>query len=148
MKLDTTATNSNSTQRIVSFQTSCCWRFTPAALSHHQHSLKDVLLANDLDNFHNFPPASHALHHVVLSLMSRLVHILSSSMLSFVSTSSKTVFVFSTRAPPAPLDQLPIRSIPRPFVSRLAIDQQSTCFRICVVDQSSTHFQNCRVSVV
>ena len=58
MKLGTTATNSNSTQRIVCFQTSCCWRFTPAA---QQHSLKDVLLGNDLGNFHNFPSAFHAM---------------------------------------------------------------------------------------
>ena len=123
-------TNSNSTQRTVSFQTSSCWRFAPAASSHHQHSLKDVLLGNDLDNFHNFPPASHALGHVVLSLMSRLVHIFPSSMLSFVSTPSVSIFVFSTRASSAPFDQSPIRSIPRPLVSRLAIDQPSTCFQI------------------
>ena len=56
--------------------------------------LRDVLLGIDPDNSHNFPPSSHALDHVVLSLMSRLVHIFSSSMLSFVSTSSMTVFVF------------------------------------------------------
>ena len=53
-------------------------------------------MGDDLDNFHNF---FHQLlmlriNHVVLLLMSRLVHIFSSMMLSFVSTSSLTVFVF------------------------------------------------------
>ena len=54
-----------------------------------------MLLGNDLDNFHNFFHQLLMLWiiHVVLSLMSRLVHIFS-SMLSFVSTSSMTVFVF------------------------------------------------------
>ena len=55
-----------------------------------------MLLGNDLDNFHNFFHQLLVLWiiHVVLSLMSRLVHIFSSTMLSFVSTSSLTVFVF------------------------------------------------------
>ena len=55
-----------------------------------------MLLGNDLDNFHNFFHLLLVLWiiHVVLSLMSRLVHIFSSTMLSFVSTSSLTVFVF------------------------------------------------------
>ena len=55
-----------------------------------------MLLGNDLDNFHNFFHQLLMLWiiHVVLLLMSRLVHIFS-SMLSFVSTSSLTVFVFS-----------------------------------------------------
>ena len=55
-----------------------------------------MLLGNDLDNSHNF---FHQLlmlwiNHVVLSLMSQVVHIFSSTMLSFVSTSSLTIFVF------------------------------------------------------
>ena len=55
-----------------------------------------MLLGNELDNFHNF---FHQLlmmwiNHVVLSLMSQLVHIFLLTMLSFVSTSSLTVFVF------------------------------------------------------
>ena len=55
-----------------------------------------MLLGNDLDNFHKF---FHQLlmlwmNHVVLLLMSQLVNIFSSTMLSFVSTSSLTVFVF------------------------------------------------------
>ena len=55
--------------------------------------LKDVLLRNDLDNFHNsfHQLLIHLIIHVVLSLMSRLFHIFSLSMLSFVSTSSMTV---------------------------------------------------------
>ena len=55
-----------------------------------------MLLGNDLDNFHNFFHQLLVLWiiHVVLSLMSQLVHIFSSTMLSFVSTSSLTVFVF------------------------------------------------------
>ena len=56
----------------------------------------EMLLGNDLDNFHNFFHQLLMLWiiHVVLSLMSRLVHIFLSTMLSFVSTSSLTVFVF------------------------------------------------------
>ena len=55
-----------------------------------------MVLGNDMDNFHNF---FHQLlmlwiNHVVLSLMSQLVHIFSLTMLSFVSISSLTVFVF------------------------------------------------------
>ena len=55
-----------------------------------------MLLGNDLDNFHNFFHQFLVLwiNHVVLSLMSQLVHILLLTMLSFVSTSSLTVFVF------------------------------------------------------
>ena len=55
--------------------------------------LKDVLLRNDLDNFHNsfHQLLIHLIIHGVLSLMSRLFHIFSLSMLSFVSTSSMTV---------------------------------------------------------
>ena len=55
-----------------------------------------MLLGNDLDNFHNFFHQLLMLWiiHVVLSLMSRLVHIFLSTMLSFVSTSNLTVFVF------------------------------------------------------
>ena len=55
-----------------------------------------MLLGNDLDNFHNFFHWLLVLwiNHVVLSLMSQLVHIFSLTMLSFVSTSSLTVFVF------------------------------------------------------
>ena len=56
----------------------------------------EMLLGNDLDNFHNFFHQLLVLwiNHVVLLLMSQLVHIFSSTMLSFVSTSSLTVFVF------------------------------------------------------
>ena len=55
-----------------------------------------MLLGNDLDNFHNFFHQLLVLwiNHVVLSLMSQLVHIFLLTMLSFVSTSSLTVFVF------------------------------------------------------
>ena len=55
-----------------------------------------MLLGNDLDNFHNFFHQLLVLwiNHVVLLLMSQLVHIFLSTMLSFVSTSSLTVFVF------------------------------------------------------
>ena len=55
-----------------------------------------MLLGNDLDNFHNFFHQLLVLwiNHVVLLLMSQLVHIFSSTMLSFVSISSMTVFVF------------------------------------------------------
>ena len=55
-----------------------------------------MLLGNDLDKFHNFFHQLLVLwiSHVVLTLMSRLVHIFSLTMLSFVSTSSLTVFVF------------------------------------------------------
>ena len=55
-----------------------------------------MLLGNDLDNFHNFFHQLLVLwiNHVVLLLMSQLVHIFSLTMLSFVSTSSLTVFVF------------------------------------------------------
>ena len=58
--------------------------------------LRDELLGNDLHNFHNFFHQLLVLwiNHVVLSLMSQLVHIFSLTMLSFVSTSSLTVFVF------------------------------------------------------
>ena len=58
--------------------------------------LRDVFQVNDLVNFHNFfhQLLMHWIIHVVLSLMSRLFHIFSLSMLSFVSTSSMTVFVF------------------------------------------------------
>ena len=56
-----------------------------------------MLLGNDLDNFHNFFHQLLVLWiiHVVLSLMSQLVHIFSLTMLSFVSTSSLTVFRLS-----------------------------------------------------
>ena len=120
------------------------------------------------------------INHVVLLLMSQLVHVFSSTMLSFVSTSSLTVFVFPqvwqsqsgccrcfasrTQAPrsriigskiahrpsntsiiafcsitqyPASIDQSSIRS----KISRLEMDQPSTCFQIRMIDQSSTHFQ-------
>ena len=55
-----------------------------------------MLLGNDLDNFHNFFHQLLMLWiiHVVLSLMSRLVLNFSSTVLSFVSTSSWAVFVF------------------------------------------------------
>ena len=55
-----------------------------------------MLLGNDLDNFHNFFHQLLVLwiNHVVLLLMSQLVHIFSLTMLSFVSTSSLTVFGF------------------------------------------------------
>ena len=54
-----------------------------------------MLLGNDLDNFHNFFHQLLVLWiiHVVLLLMSQLVHIFSLTILSFVSTSSLTVFV-------------------------------------------------------
>ena len=55
-----------------------------------------MLLGSDLDNFHNFFHQLLVLwiYHVALLLMSQLVYIFSSTMLSFVSTSSLTVFVF------------------------------------------------------
>ena len=55
-----------------------------------------MLLGNDLDNFHNFFHKLLVLwiNDVMLSLMSQLVHIFLLTMLSFVSTSSLTVFVF------------------------------------------------------
>ena len=55
-----------------------------------------MLLGNDLDNFHNFflQLLMLLINHVVLLLMSQLVHIFLSTMLPFVSTSSLTVFVF------------------------------------------------------
>ena len=53
-----------------------------------------MLLGNDLDNFHNFFHQLLVLwiNHVVPLLMSQLVNIFLSTMLSFVSTSSLTVF--------------------------------------------------------
>ena len=64
------------------------------SLLHNCTVYSEMLMGSDLDNFHNF---FHQLlmlriNHVVLLLMSRLVHIFSSTMLSFVSTSSFTVF--------------------------------------------------------
>ena len=55
-----------------------------------------MLLGNDLGNFHNFFHQLLMLWiiHVVLLLVSQLVHVFSSTMLSFVWTSSLTVFVF------------------------------------------------------
>ena len=118
--------------------------------------------------------------HVVLSLTSRLVCIFSSTMLSFVSTYSLTIFRVSTSSAIA-IRMLPVfrfsytsstlahhwlqncassvkhihyclllhRAISgfnRPIIdsfqiSRLAIDQPSTCFQIRMIDQLSTHFQ-------
>ena len=138
MKLDTTATNSNSTQRIVSFQTSCCWRLTPAALSHYQCSLKDVLLGEQSGPLPQFfhQLLMHWIIHAVLSLMPRLVHIFPLLMLSFVSTSSMTVSCF-------PLAHHRFHLTNRRLVSYLVHsfpDSQSTFYQICMIDQSSTHF--------
>ena len=131
----------------------------------------EMLLGNDLDNFHNFFHQLLVLwiNHVVLSLMSQLV-------LSFVSTSS-TVFVFPqvlrsqsdvagvsllipkllTRASSASKLRIvnrihhclqlhcAISGFNRPIIDSLRIFQ--TCnrptndFQIRMIDQSSTHFQ-------
>ena len=108
-----------------------------------------MLLGNDLDNCHNFFHQLLVLwiNHVVLWLMSQLVHIFSLAMLSFVSTSSLTVFVFPqilrsqsdvagvsllvpklhTRASSAPKLRI--------VCPRLAIDQPSTCFEFSRLHQ-------------
>ena len=91
--------------------------------------------------------------HVVLSLTSRLFHILSSSMLSLVSTSSMTVFVFP-RVWQSQSGMLPVFRFSNPS-STLAHHWLHSCassntfiVAFCStmqypspIDQSSTHFQ-------
>ena len=129
-----------------------------------------MLLGNDLDNFHIFFHQLLVLWiiHVVLSLMSRLVHSFSSTMLSFVSTSSLTVFVFPqvrqsqsgccrcfasrTQAPHSRIIGSKIAH--RPSTTSIiafcsitqypaSVDQSSirSEFSRLAIDQSSTHFQ-------
>ena len=129
-----------------------------------------MLLRNDVDNFHNFFHQLLVLWiiHVVLSLMSQLVHIFLSTMLSFVSTSSLTVFVFPqvlrSKSDVAGVSLL----VPQPPHSRIigskiahrpsntyiialtqypaSIDQPSTCFQIRMIDQPPTHFNRRLIS--
>ena len=131
-----------------------------------------MLLGNDLDNFHNFFHQLLVLWiiHVVLLLMSQLVHIFSLTMLSFVFVfpqirrSQSGCFASRTQARHSRIISSEIAHRPsntsiivfcsitqylasidqssiRSESSRLAIDQPSTCFQIRMIDESSTHFQ-------